>query len=298
MPKQFEQRGNFMKSTGYAAALKSFVCACILLLSASTVQAAGIAFVTNVKGEPKADSAKLSLMFELNRGQRIACTAECTVGVMYLQSGKEFVIKGPGEYLIGDNEVTAKIGVPPTIRDTAWRVSSQTVLQMAQTSSASVRMREIKVKPTDKPAADRLVYPVQTKISSLNPVFQWESGKTKGPFEFELLTPGTDKPLYKARVNAGMMKLPASVKLLPDTEYRWTVVSDGSVLGTGSFNTLSSASLELARQRAPQDKANFSDRLLYALTLHELGATQDAQEILGKLSRERPDLPELATMGK
>ena len=286
-----------MKSTGYARANIKFVCA-LLLLVAAAAQAAGIAFVTNVKGEPKADSAKLSLMSELSRGQRIACTSECTVGVMYLQSGKEFVIKGPGEYLIGDNEVTAKIGVPPTTRDTAWRVSSQTVVQMAQTSSASVRMRSVNPKPSEQPSPERLVYPVQTKVSSLNPVFLWESSNAKGPFEFELLAPGAAKPLHKAKTTAGIVKLPASVKLLPDTEYHWTVSSGGSVLGSGSFNTLSTASLELAKQRKPLDKAEFSDRFMYAVTLKDLGATQDAQEIFGKLAKERPDRPELAGMGK
>jgi hypothetical protein len=287
-----------MKSTGYLANSKRFVCVCVLLASAAA-QAAGIAFVTNIKGGATADSAKLMLMSELNRGQRIGCAAECTVGIMFLQSGKEFVVKGPGEYLVGENEVTAKIGVPPTMRDTPWRVSSQTVAQTAQTSSASVRMRGVgNMRPEEKLPVERLLYPLQTKVLNLQPVFRWASANAKGPFEFELLASDGGKSLFKAKVAATTIKLPGNIKLLPDAEYNWTVRAAAAALGSGSFKTLPMQSLDLAQKRKPKNKAQFSDWLLYALTLHELGAVQDAQEIWGKLAADRPDLPELAALAK
>lgn len=275
------------------------ICAGILLLAGAAAQAAGIAFVTNVKGEARADSAKLVLMGELNRGQKIGCAAECTIGIMFLQSGKEFVVKGPGEYLVGDNDVTASIGVPPAVRDTPWRISSQTLVQVAQTSSASVRMRSLgSPKTEEKPVAERLLYPVQTKVASLQPTFGWAAAGAKGPYDFELTGPEGGKPLLKGKALVNNLKLPGSVKLLPDTEYNWSVSAGGKTLGFGSFTTLPAASLDLAQQRKPDGKAQFSDWLLYALMLHELGAIHDAQEIWVKLSKERPDLPELTVLSK
>ena len=287
-----------MKTTKFGTA--KLAGAAILLLAAATAQAAGIAFITNVKGDAKTESVKLTLMSELNKGQRIACVAECTVGVMYLQSGKEYVVKGPGEYLVGDNEVSAKIGVPPTMRDTPWRVSSQTVVQVAQTSSASIRMRGVTsaVKPEEKVELEHLLYPLQTKVTTLLPVFRWTSDNPKGPFEFELVAPGDGKPLYKAKTTSTTVKLPNTVNLQPDTEYEWTVKSGGKGLGAGRFKTLHAASMDLTQKRKPEDNAMFSDWLLYALTLYDLGAEQDAHEVWSKLAKERPDLPELMKLAK
>ena len=39
--------------------------------------------------------------------------------------------------------------------------------------------------------------------------------------------------------------------------------------------------------------AEFSDRLMFTLLLHELGAKQEARESWARLSQERADLPEL-----
>ena len=277
------------------------ICAGILLMASAVAQAAGIAFVTNVKGDAKADSSKLVLMAELNRGQKIGCAAECTIGVMFLQSGKEFVVKGPGEYLVGDNEITTKIGVPPAVRDTQWRVSSQTLVQVAQTSSASVRMRSLSsasAQAGPKPAPERTFYPVQTMVSSLQPTFGWATDNVRGPYDFELTGADGGKPLFKGRALFSTFKLPAHVKLQPETAYQWNVSAGGKEIGAGSFTTLSSASLELAQKRKPDNSASFSDWLLYGLLLQELGATHDAHEIWSRLSKDRPDLPELGALAK
>ena len=89
----------------------------VLTLTVSAhVQANGIAFVTDVKGEAVMDAGKATLMAEVKKGARISCSKDCAVGVMYLISGKEYVLKGPGDFLVGDSEVTAKIGPPQSGR--------------------------------------------------------------------------------------------------------------------------------------------------------------------------------------
>ncbi|CAN5358538.1 hypothetical protein BH11PSE11_BH11PSE11_20170 [soil metagenome] len=280
-----------MKSFEFAGANRKFFCAALLLLASAAAQAAGIAFVTNLKGEPKIDGAKLTLLSELDRGQRIVCASECMLGVMYLQSGKEYEVKGPGEYLIGDNAVTAKIGVPPAVRETSWRISINAV-KSAQTSSASIRMRGIPNSP-QRAAPEKLTYPVKTMIATLTPLFQWEAADGKGLYEFELTAPG-GKSIYKTRTMTNSMKLPANVKLQPDAEYAWSVSTSGSQLGSGNFGTLPAQSVEMASQRKPADNAQFNDWVAYALMLQEIGATQDAHVIWSRLAKERPDLPELA----
>ena len=281
---------------------KTILLGAVLSFATLVAQAqSGVAFLTDVKGDAALDTAKASLMAEVKKGARVTCAHECMVGVMYLLSGKEYTLKGPGDFLVGENEVTAKIGPPPTLRETKWKVSSQVVAQATQTSSASIRMRSLgSSAPKTEVAlpAERLIYPRDTKVATLQPGFRWASANAKGPFEFELKANGSAKPLYKARANAMNLNLPGNVRLQPDMEYNWVVKSAASDVGMTSFRTLPAHALDLTQKRKPDDKAAFSDWLLYALTLKEVGADQDAGEVWAKLARDRPDLPELAALAK
>jgi hypothetical protein len=69
-------------------------------------------------------------------------------------------------------------------------------------------------------------------------------------------------------------------------------------VGGGSFRTLSSQALEEVARRKPSDRAEFSDRLLFTLMLHEMGAIQEARESWARLAQERADLPGLASFAR
>ena len=135
-------------------------------------------------------------------------------------------------------------------------------------------------------------------MATLQPAFRWASANAKGPFEFELKTSGSAKPLYKANASAMNLNLPGNMKLQPDVEYSWLVKAGATDVGMTSFRTLPAHALDLTQKQKPDDKAAFSDWLLYALTLKDVGADQDAREIWAKLAKDRPDLPELAALAK
>ncbi|MEP7154896.1 MAG: hypothetical protein ABI905_03930 [Betaproteobacteria bacterium] len=285
------------KKTIFLGAVASF----FSLLTLGAQAQSGVAFVTDVKGDAALDAGKAALMAEVKKGARVTCARDCMVGVMYLLSGKEYVLKGPGDFLVGESEVTAKIGPPPTMRETKWKVNSQVVAQASQTSSASIRMRSLGSSAPKVEAAlpaERLIYPRDTKVATLQPAFRWASASAKGPFEFELKANGAAKPVYKAKAATTNLNLPGNVKLQPDVEYHWVVKSGASDVGMTNFRTLPAHALDLTQKRKPDDKAAFTDWLLYALTLKEVGADQDAGEVWAKLARDRPDLPELAALAK
>ena len=290
--------------------LKNIFFSMSLAAISANVSAAGIAFVTDVKGDAQIGLVKATLMGELEKGARISCVKDCQVGVMYVVSGKEFIIRGPGDFIIGDADVTAKVGNAPTTRQTAWKVSSQTVTAVAKTASASIRMRSIDVKAISAPPLpDRLIYPIdKTKVLSLQPDFRWQALNAKGPYEFELVASSaapadaavnrTPKVIYKSKQTNLAVKLPANIKLQPDTTYAWQVNFGDANIAKSQFQTLPTHLLETTQRRKPDGTAGFSDWLLYALTLQEMGAKQDAQEVWGKLAKDRPDLPELSVMAR
>src|SRR5258706_13905670 len=146
-----------------------------LRLAASTAFGAdGIAFITNLKGEVAIDgNQRPVLLSELAKGQKITVGKESLVSVMYIASGKEYVLRGPSDYVVRDNEVAGSTAMPPVTPDTAWRPTNQGLGQVAQTSPASVRMRSIAVARPD--VDPKLLFPTQGTVANLQPTFRWRA---------------------------------------------------------------------------------------------------------------------------
>lgn len=253
-----------------------------------------IAFITNLKGEVAVDgNARPLLLSELAKGQRIAVGKDSLVSVMYIATGKEYVLKGPADYQVKDVEITGSSPMPPTVRNTDWRASNKVLVQVAQTSAASVRMRSL-AKPKED-VGPRILFPTEGSVATLQPTFRWRADE-KQPGELTLYAVGQEKPVHVAKAAGGSYRLPSRLK--PDTDYAWTYAVGGNEIGSGRFHTASADALQQIEKRRPSDKAEFSDRLLFALMLQEIGATQEAREQWVRLSQERSDLPELSAMAK
>jgi hypothetical protein len=266
-----------------------------MLAVVSAIAANGTAFIANLKGDVVIDgtSSRPRLMTELGQGQKISLSKDAEISVMFILSGKEFVIKGPGAYLMGESNVAVIKGAAPAERQSEWRTSSKVLVQVGQTYSASIRMRGfISGKTVDKPYS--LYYPVQGNVITLRPTFRWYTGNTKGPYDFVLFS--GDKVLHKARVASDNFALPFSLDA--NVEYSWAVTAAEGEVRNGAFRTANRDDMAQAAERKPDNSAAFSDRLMYALMLYEMGAPQDAQEIWAQLAEERHDLPELAALAR
>ena len=266
-----------------------------LVAAIPAAAADAIAFITNLKGEVAVDgNARPLLLAELARGQKIAVGKDSQASVMYIATGKEYVLKGPDNFVVEDTDISSGAGMPPVTRETPWRASNRVLVQVAQTSAASVRMRSIAQPKAD--TAPRLLYPTEGSVATLEPTFRWRASDPKLQGDFTLMLIGQEKPVHVARAAGGSYRVPA--KLRPESDYAWTVTSAGNEIGSGKFRTLSTEALTSVARRKPSDKSDFSDRLLFTLLLQEMGATQEAQESWARLAAERADLPELAAFAK
>jgi hypothetical protein len=262
------------------------------LCSLPALGADGIAFISDLKGEVAIDgNPRPMLLSELSRGQRVGVGRDSQASVMFISTGKEYILKGPAEYVVKDTEIAGSI-MPPVSRSTEWRANSRVLAQVAQTSAASVRMRS--AAPAKPDSAARTAFPSEGSVATLQPVFRWPDQPRS---DFTLLAVGQEKPVHIARaVGGGSYKVPA--KLRPETEYAWTAVAAGNEIGAGKFRTLSPDALERVEKRRPSARAEFSDRLMFALLLQEVGAVQEAREAWARLSQERSDLPELSALAR
>jgi hypothetical protein len=266
----------------------------LLVLSPAALAADGIAFITNLKGDVAVDgNARAQLLSELGKGQKITVGRESQASVMYIASGKEYVLRGPADYHVKDNEIAGSTAMPPVTRNTEWRTSNKVLMQAAQTSAASVRMRSA---APPKPDSSTRSFPAEGGVGTLQPVFRWTSADPKQRVEFMLMAVGDERPVYAAKASGGTLRLPS--KLKPETDYAWTATVAGNEVAAGRFHTLSSDAIQEIERRKPSQRSEFSDRLLFTLMLQELGAAQEARESWARLSQERADLPELASLAR
>lgn len=267
----------------------------VVLCFAGAAAAQGIAFITNLRGDVAVDGNSRPLVLsELARGAKIAVGNDSVAAVMYTATGREFTLKGPGRYEVGEKEIVTASGAPAAARGTDWRADGKVLSQVARTSSASVRMRSVAKPKAD--AGPRLLFPTEGRVGTLQPTFRWTAADAQAPAELTLVVPGNEKPVHKGKASGGSYRLPT--KLKPETEYAWFVTSGGQEIGTGKFRTLSADAVQRIEKRRPAAKAEFSDHVLFAMYLQEMGATQEARDAWARLAQERSDLPELSALGR
>ena len=89
------------------------------------------------------------------------------------------------------------------------------------------------------------------------------------------------------------MPFPASLALKPQERYTWTVtvVGDSALALTSgaSFTVAADDVRDEAKRVRPTDGAAFSDRLVYALWLEQVGAVGEARQMWQALADQRPD---------
>ena len=267
--------------------------ACLLAAAAFVAQAADpVAFVADLQGNATIEgNGKVSFLAELPAGTRLLLGTGATVAVTYASTGSEFTLTGPGEFLVAPAGVKAERGAAPKKRTVSVLPDPAVIAKVSRTANASLRMRGINPKAVSQVA---LEYPVNTRVTTLQPTLRWSGDPTAEKFDVVVLDPA-GKEVWKGDVKPSMAK--PSVKLSPATIYTWTVMTPKGARAEGRFETLSAADMARAEKSRAAAKT-FSERVMHAFILQDIGATQDARDAWAALARERPDIPELAVLGR
>jgi hypothetical protein len=266
----------------------------IALTLAFVAQAANpVAFVADLKGSATIEGdGKVGFLAELSPGTRLLLGTGATVAVTYASSGEEFTLHGPGEYLVTDREVRAEKGAAPARRKVMALQDPGIVTRVSRTATASLRMRGVKTESIT--GSSPLEYPVNTQVATLQPLLRWRGDAPDGGFAVRLAD-ASGKEIWKGTVKSASAR--PALKLAPATRYTWSVTTPSGSLGEAHFETLAAEALSRAEKSRTAAKS-FPDRVMHAFLLQDVGATQDAREAWAALSRERPDLPELAAVAR
>ena len=263
--------------------------ACVAACAALAAGAAEpVAFVADISGNATIEGdGNVGFLAELAAGTKLLLGTGATVAVTYAANGSEFTLRGPGEFVITASEVRAEKGAKPLKRTVAVLPDPGVIAKLSRTANASLRMRGI----TPPPSNVALEYPVGTRVTSLQPTLRWRAEPATQTFAV-VLADSAGKELWRGDAQPGAVK--PNVKLAPETAYTWTVMTAKGVKAEGRFETLSAAAMaKVDKSRAGK---SFSDRVVHASVLQDVGATQEAREAWAALARERPDLPGLAAL--
>ncbi len=268
--------------------IRSAVASICFALAALGAQAAEpVAFVADVQGNATIEGdGKVRFLGELARGTKLLLGSGSVVVVTYAATGTEFTARGPGEFSVTESTLAADKGAAPQ-RRTVSRLSDPTVVaSTAKLATASTRMRGLKA---EEPAL-RLAYPVDTRITTLRPALRWQ-----GPAEgVEVrIADETGKVVWRGKAATAMVV--PDLRLQPGARYTWSIVPARGAATEARFETLGREAIARV-ERSLRAAKEFPDRVMHALLLQELGATQEAQDAWGRLAHERPDLTELANL--
>jgi hypothetical protein len=258
----------------------------ILAMGMAPAFADATAFLSDQKGDLKLDGgARPPLLAELLPGSRLDLAAGAMAAVMYIVSGEEYQLKGPGEFVVGRDSVTARKGAAPSRRQPAIKPDGGAVIRVSRAASASLRLRSTASAP-----AAAAIHP-QGRIVDPSPVVRYPGTESKATVTVMAIG-GTER--FRGDLKSGA-RLP--VRLEPGQSYAWTVRAGDRELAHGQFEVLPAADVDAA-EKARRAARSFGDRVRWALLLESLGAPADAREAWSALAAERPDLPELSLLAR
>jgi hypothetical protein len=267
--------------------------ACLLLPVCLGANAANVAFVADIRGNATIEGdGKLNFLAELAPGTRLLLGSGAVAAITFAASGSEYTIAGPGEYLVTPAEVKMEKGTAPVKRAVMKLPDAGVITRVSQAATASVRMRGL---TAPGPSSTVLEYPVDARVATLRPVLRWKGDMSTDGVSIRVQEVD-GKEVWKAKMQPSMAP-PASLRLSPGTRYTWTLMTPKGEVAEAKFETLPAEAIARAEKSLAGAKS-FSQRVLHAFLLQDLGANQDAREAWAGLARERPDLPELAALAR
>lgn len=248
--------------------------------------------VIDVQGNATlAGKGSLEILAGLAPGAEVSLAPAARVTVLDSASGRQFDLVGPGAFRWNNGTVEVVRPGKLVVRAPGSESLKEVRLRTARIAQASIRMRG-----GDESRPVELVFPVSTWLLERPAAFRWRPVTGAKMYRFQL-TDSTGRPLHELSTTRTSIDLPAAVALEAGRTYGWQVwaeLADGRTPDGWTEFGLAGPDLRarVERDRLPAD-ARFSDRLLYALLLEELGVRDDAARLWLQLASERPEDPEL-----
>jgi len=248
--------------------------------------------VIDAQGDATLAGARVAILTGLPSGAEVTLAPAARVVVVHTQNGRQFELIGPGAFRWTGGKVEVVRPGELRVRESADAAFGDLRLRTGRLAQASISMRGV---PGESKL--QLVSPASTWLLEAPKSFRWQPMASAASYRFQL-TDSNGKPLHEARTSAAAVDLPAGVALEAGRTYGWQVQAElaggRSIDGWTEFGVAAPDLRARVDRARPRADASFSDRLLYALLLDELGVREEAERLWAQLVRERPDDKDLA----
>lgn len=226
-------------------------------------------------------------------GTRLQLEAASSVTLLYVASGDEYIVTGPGAAQLDPTGVSTSQGAVAK-----RRVSGGS--KPAQLRVETLAMGGVVMRGGHAIVALRARVPAGA-LTNAPERFVWESSAADATYAVEVRDE-SGAVVFEARTQGSTLAFPATLALRPGERYTWTVTVLGDRVGVASarqdFGLAADDVGAEARRVRPAADAPFSDRLVYALWLDQAGATGEARQAWQALAAQRPDDDALAARAR
>lgn len=249
-----------------------------LFCSAAAAQPAGI--VLDVSGMPR-----LPILSPVEPPAELELPAGATLSIGWYADSKEYRFRGPARLRVTTTRLEAAEGAPAETRALGKEKLA------APRSGLPPRLAQAA-------AARRLAAPIAgggamkvqrgSAVMDLQPRISWR-GNDDERFRFALRN-ADGSLMLDVPVLGNEFAIPAG-KLDWGGRYTWRVqyaIAGSDTLAEGDFRVLSRREAQRLARLRPVQGAAFSDWVLYALALEELGVTSESRPVWKKLAAQRP----------
>jgi hypothetical protein len=160
----------------------------------------------------------VSILAEMDSGAKVDLAAGATLVALYLDSGDEYVFKGPATIDFRPGEPGVPAGSQPEKRSLQLGKDGRQVrIKPVGMTQAAIVMRGIR-----PDARIQLVSLNRTRTLDDEPTFQWREVQPGLKYAFELRDPDRSRAVRDGGAGTSL-KLPATVQLGAGTPYTWEV---------------------------------------------------------------------------
>lgn len=263
--------------------------------------AAAVAMVTDLQGKAVQSSEgrmrELSVLSDLDAGAQVQIQSGATLTVLYLESGSEFLFKGPAAVIFAAAQPEVTSGAKAEKRAPALGRGGRDIrIKPVGLVQGAMVMRNLRAG-----ARLLLVTPRGGYTLDPSPEFRWQAVPGGLTYAFEL-NDESGVAVHQAQTAALSVMLPATVLLREGMQYSWEVstrTADGArVSNIGKFS-LAPADLRTQADAArPDAAAPLASRVVYAAWLEQMNLKDEARKYWQAAAAERPDEPRLKTFAE
>lgn len=269
----------------------ALIVAALWLDIAATAAAAAeppVAMVTEATGKGEVmrsgSASGLRLLTELETNAQVTLQKDARAVVLYLQSGDQYALAGPGVFVIGLERPLAEkqAAGPIKLGPVTGKNGKPLQIRNASLSQAGIVMRTAGKRPIP---AKR---PTGAVTLSTPAVFEWEAIGAGIDYEF-VLKDEKGNTVFAQVAPENQVHLPAEISLDPGAVYRWSVSARGAdgarYLSVYRFSVADLATKAAFDNFYPQGSATIAERVAFAAWLESYGLADEMAQYRQELNK-------------